>query len=598
MSCQQSTFRAWVLAFVCVTLSACGSLDRINQSVTDGQDAFAERTQQTADLRSKRPLPVTMVDRPWVSLTPIVKQKPVDQPAALQCPIAIERQDAVSIYELAQIINDECGLPVRITPDAVRALSGQYANAMPLAAQAGGMVLPVARPGATALPPLPAASSAMPPSLGAAPAGAAPDPYIRGLSWSGKPLSGLLDSITSRMGLSWSYRDKAVSIYYLDTRNFKIYAIPSKTSMEYVVQSGTQLAGAGSSASSGLSSSAPGTTTTGANVSGGSNQTTKVAIEASLTDDMRTTLEAMVTPGIGRVSVGANSVTVTDTKPVLDRIAKYMEQENRNITRQALFNVTVASVTLSDTDGLGLDLNLVYKSLSGNYGINLSNAFSAGPNAASGSVGVLDTASGGAARFAGSKAILTALSTQGRVSVLTQPSVTTLNLQPVPVQVAKQTSYLASVATTNTAQVGSTATLTPGTVTTGFSMDLLPYIMEGDEMLLQFTMNLSPDARLRTAESGDNKIEVPEVDSRIFSQRVKMHSGQTLILSGFEQRVDNGSKSGVGNPSNWLLGGGGNSDNRREVIVIIITPIILDEDAASTTAHADEANCVDCGRSS
>jgi len=165
--------------------------------------------------------------------------------------------------------------------------------------------------------------------------------------------------------------------------------------------------------------------------------------------------------------------------------------------------------------------------------------------------------------------------------VLTNPTVTTLNMQPVPVQIAKQTSYLASVSTTNTAQVGSTATLTPGTVTTGFSMDLLPYLMDNNEMLLQFTMNLSPDARLRSAESGDNRIEVPEIDSRIFSQRVKMTSGQTLVLSGFEQRVSNGTKSGVGSPDNWFFGGGGTSDGRREVIVILITPIILDQAGVS-----------------
>ena len=405
------------------------------------------------------------------------------------------------------------------------------------------------------------------------------DPYLRGIFWAGKPLAGLLDSVTARLGLSWAYRDNAVHIYYVDTRVFKIAAISSKTTMEYVVQSGTSLAG-GSGGATGAGGVGGGSG--GSNVAGGSNQTTKVAIEASLMDDIKTTLEAMVTPGgIGRVAIGSNSVTVTDTPASLGRIAEYMERENRNITRQAIFNVTVASVTLTDTDGFGLDLGLVYQALSGNYGINLANAFSAGTGAASASLGVLDTATGGAARFSGSRAILSALSNQGRVSVLTNPTVTTLNMQPVPVQIAKQTSYLASVSTTNTAQVGSTATLTPGTVTTGFSMDLLPYLMDNNEMLLQFTMNLSPDARLRSAESGDNRIEVPEIDSRIFSQRVKMTSGQTLVLSGFEQRVSNGTKSGVGSPDNWFFGGGGTSDGRREVIVILITPIILDQAGVS-----------------
>lgn len=568
----------------CLTVSGCGSFKRIDATMEKSGDDYAAGLQQIQEVRSIRPEPVKIVNKPWVSTTPIVKATRDDYPAALQCPISLARQDAVSIYEFAQIITDECNVPVRVTPDAMLMLNGGYGAGAAGNAQTvpAGMSVPIVRPGPMNMPPMPTAS-AMPMAFSTSSAGTSGgDQYLRGIFWSGKPLAGLLDSVTARLGLSWAYRDNAVHIYYLDTRVFKIAAISSRTSMEYVVQSGTSLAGGSGGAGGASGSGGVGGGSGGANVAGGSNQTTKVAIEASLMDDIKTTLEAMVTPGgIGRVAIGSNSVTVTDTPASLGRIAEYMERENRNITRQAIFNVTVASVTLTDTDGFGLDLGLVYQALSGNYGINLANAFSAGTGAASASLGVLDTATGGAARFSGSRAILSALSNQGRVSVLTNPTVTTLNMQPVPVQIAKQTSYLASVSTTNTAQVGSTATLTPGTVTTGFSMDLLPYLMDNNEMLLQFTMNLSPDARLRSAESGDNRIEVPEIDSRIFSQRVKMTSGQTLVLSGFEQRVSNGTKSGVGSPDNWFFGGGGTSDGRREVIVILITPIILDQAGVS-----------------
>lgn len=583
MKLQSIPSRTVATAIAAMTLlSSCGSLDRINANVQRNQDAYDVGTQQTADLRAMRPQTVRVQSQPWVSTTPIARTTREDYPPVLQCPISLARQDSISIYEFAQIVTDECGVPVRVTPDAKAALSGSQPSAAGMSAPTAQMSIPIARPASPNMlaPPLPSQAS-QPINLPSAGNGSI-SPYIGGISWTGKPLSGLLDSVTSRLGLSWAYRDNAVYIYYTDTRVFRIYAIPSKTSMEYMVQSGKLSGSEGSS--SGGGSGMPGGSGGNSGSSGGSNQTTKVSIEASLTEDMRKTLEAMVTPGVGRVALGANSATVTDTPASLSRIAEYLERENRHITRQALFNVTVASVTLTDTDGLGLDLGLVYKALSGNYGINLANAFSGVSDGATASVGVLEGATGGAARFAGSRAILQALAGQGRVSVLTQPSVTTLNLQPVPVQIARQTSYLESVSTTNTAQVGSTATLTPGTVTTGFSMDLLPYMMEGDEMLLQFTMNLSPDARFRVAESGDNRIEVPEIDSRIFSQRVKMRSGQTLILSGFEQQVDASNKSGVGSPSNWIFGGSGSSDRRREVIVILITPVIFDETGTGAAA--------------
>lgn len=146
----------------------------------------------------------------------------------------------------------------------------------------------------------------------------------------------------------------------------------------------------------------------------------------------------------------------------------------------------------------------------------------------------------------------------------------------MPVQVARQTSYLASVQTTNTAQVGSTTALTPGTVTTGFNMNLLPYVMPDNNLLLQYSINLSALQRLRSVTSGGSTIEIPEVDNRIFSQKVRLKSGETLVLSGFEQSIDNGNKQGVGNPNNILLGGGMGTDNRRDVIVVLITPVVMD----------------------
>lgn len=227
-------------------------------------------------------------------------------------------------------------------------------------------------------------------------------------------------------------------------------------------------------------------------------------------------------------------------------------------------------MTLTDKDDLGIDWNLVYKAVNGKWGLGWKNVTQTDAAAVQGSVSILDTSS----QWAGSNLLVKALAQQGRVSTITSPSVTTLNLQPVPVQVARQTSYLASIQTTNTADVGSTTSLTPGTVTSGFNMNLLPYVMPGKELLLRYSINLSALKQIRQVSSGDNTIEIPEVDNRIFSQMVKLRSGETLVLSGFEQSVDNGSKAGVGSASNWLMGGSLKRDNSKDVIVVLITPIV------------------------
>tara|TARA_R100001132_G_C3240208_1_gene71262 strand:+ start:74 stop:397 length:324 start_codon:yes stop_codon:yes gene_type:complete len=107
-------------------------------------------------------------------------------------------------------------------------------------------------------------------------------------------------------------------------------------------------------------------------------------------------------------------------------------------------------------------------------------------------------------------------------------------------------------------------------------MTLLPYLMEGPDMLLQYSINLSSLTRLREVESGGQKIEIPEVANRIFSQRVRLRSGETLILSGFEQSNDDASKEGVGDSGFWLFGGQGSQNKTRDVIVILITPVVME----------------------
>jgi type IVB pilus formation R64 PilN family outer membrane protein len=173
-----------------------------------------------------------------------------------------------------------------------------------------------------------------------------------------------------------------------------------------------------------------------------------------------------------------------------------------------------------------------------------------------------------------------ALAQQGRVSMLTQPSVTTLNMEPVPIQVAKSTAYLEQSQTLLSGGASELAqtTLTPGSVTAGFNMNVMPFILPDDKnMLLQFSIGLSAlSGPIRSFESNGSRIELPELEQSIFSQKVRIKSGETLVLSGYEQSALAGTRQGVGDSRFWAFGGGGATDNRRQVIVILITPVLQD----------------------
>ncbi|MBW4919585.1 PilN family type IVB pilus formation outer membrane protein, partial [Klebsiella pneumoniae] len=105
----------------------------------------------------------------------------------------------------------------------------------------------------------------------------------------------------------------------------------------------------------------------------------------------------------------------------------------------------------------------------------------------------------------GSQLAVNALSTLGHVSETVTQSVVTLNGQPAPMQVANQVTYLAQSGTTNTANVGSSTTLTPGVVTTGFTATFLPQIVNG-RILLTMDMTNSVLNSINQASSNGSTI--------------------------------------------------------------------------------------------
>lgn len=128
------------------------------------------------------------------------------------------------------------------------------------------------------------------------------------------------------------------------------------------------------------------------------------------------------------------------------------------------------------------------------------------------------------------------------------------NLTPVPIQMADQTVYVAQSATTTTTDVGATTTLTPGMITTGFNMTLLPLIQETGNVQLQVNFNLSdpPTIRNFTSKDGNSYIEMPYTKLRSLSQKANLRAGQSLILTGFDQNNTSVNKSGTFTPGNPL----------------------------------------------
>lgn len=503
---------------------------------------------------------VRHVNQVWMPLTR-VNEDETRHAAVLSRAVSVNRRFD-DIGDAASYITGLTGIAVYVTLDAKKA-----ANELVGLAEGGA--------GATA-----SAGAGLPPAPGMGGGSAtygnsqaAELPSIAGLitpiSYSGK-LSGFLDILTSRYGLFWEVDKKGgVRLFKTKTETFRLAGLPGSSEMSTKV--GTQSSG---STSGGGEGGLGGTSGSLSTASADSEQSTGIkAEELSVWKAVEEGINAMLSAD-GKVVVTAatGTITVNDTPPVIEKVAEYIQNQNTALKRQILLNVRVLSVDLNNSEAYGINWDAVYKNVSSGVNTALGTTSGLGEGMNSLSFNIFKTKSGA---WDGTKVILEALSKQGRVSQITSASVMTMNNQPAPLQVGRQRSYLASSTTSiGTGGAGNTTTIQPGVVSTGFSLSVLPHILDGGKLLLQYSANISALVGLETVTSGEATIQTPEIDTRNFLQRVMLNNGETLALAGFEQVSGDGTRRGIGSPNNLLLGGGVDSKTGKSVIVVLIQPVM------------------------
>ncbi|APR38333.1 PilN family type IVB pilus formation outer membrane protein [Paraburkholderia sp. SOS3] len=558
------------LALAAIFLAGCTGLSqRISDAVSHDRNATQSALASTRDGQASLAQSsdgVIVNHGLWLSGNPIRLAHERTLPGVFSQPATFDR-DVASLQEFAEHIARLTHVPTRVAPNA---LAGSRTPA------AVAPTVPVIGAAPPPLPTLPGLTAEGSGRGAAASAGVAQPTHI---AYRNGDLRGLLDAAATRFGVSWKFADGAIVFFFTDTRTFQVSAIPGDATINANVMSGSTSDGSSASSNGYGSSSGGGAGIMAGGAGGGgtpsvtSNNTANTVVNSQLSvfNSLRASIQAMLSPYGSVVSSPATgSITVTDTPDVLDRVASYMDEENATLSKQVLINVTVLSVTQSAQDSYGINWNAVYQALGTAF--TVTNTF---PTTATNPVSFAAQVITPSSRAAGTQAMISALSSQGTVRRKTSASITTLNNQPVPVQVATQQGYLASVSTTNTANVGSQTSLVPGTITTGFNMTLLPHLLDNGTVLLQFYTNISSLVDLQTVTSGGQQIQTPDVDTRNFLQRVSMKSGETLVLSGYEGTNDNLAQQGVGKPTHYFFGGGYDGTRQREVIVILITPIMM-----------------------
>lgn len=163
------------------------------------------------------------------------------------------------------------------------------------------------------------------------------DPSKMLVSYQGS-LSGLLNEIGSRFGIWWKYDRKEIYFYKYVTRTFVLYTLP--TSPQVSVNVGGSASGSGGSSSISLQSS------------------TKMDFWKNIEDSIKNMLDkdAKYT-----MDPSSGTISVTATPHDIQKVAKYINEQNTRLSRQVAISVKVLQVSIEDSDQYGLDLSALWK---------------------------------------------------------------------------------------------------------------------------------------------------------------------------------------------------------------------------------------------
>ncbi|MDR1693595.1 MAG: hypothetical protein LBR70_00155 [Lactobacillaceae bacterium] len=380
------------------------------------------------------------------------------------------------------------------------------------------------------------------------------------------PLSGLLDEISSRFGIWWKYENREIYFYKYITKTFVLYSLPTKQSVN------TQIGGQSTGSGGGGSSSVSLTTTADLEFW----QSVDTAISSMVDADAKFSIDS-----------ASGVVSLTATPSDIKKVAQYINEQNMRLARQVAVSVKVFQVTISDSDKYGLDLSAAFNdgtAVETENGLVKTGGSLLGMASPRGALGDDIANNLTMSLLPGNwdiTASIKALSQQGTTSLVTSGTVTTLNNKPAPIQVVRKQNYISEITKTNSGGDANYYDLSVETkeVEVGFTLDVLPRVLEHGRVMLMFNLTLSDLLDLEKVIIGNEDdgqyIQNPIIESRGFSQEVAMKSGESLVLTGYEKTNNQVNKTGVGSADNPWLGGSVVASKDRNVLVIILTPVIL-----------------------
>ncbi len=385
--------------------------------------------------------------------------------------------------------------------------------------------------------------------------------------------------------------------------------------------------GSSASGAAGAASGSGGASASGGSDSGGSSANSKITTnsKADFWVELRTSVETIIGTGDGRrvsVSPLAGLIVVQAMPDELKRVEDYLKSAELSLNRQVILEAKILEVELDDSFQAGINWGLISGRISAaSVGNNVAaKAFNLGDtfpvslgtaptvNVTPGQVDGVSTMASGTGSLGGAFALATnfkhlgsfieLLGEQGKVHVLSNPRVTTMNNQKALIKVGTEQFYVTNVTSTTTTGAtaaggsASTPTVTFDSFFSGIALDVTPHITAENEITLHIHPTVSQvsnqDVSISVGTGGaaqEQKFPLAKSSIRESDSLVKARNGEMVIIGGLMQKQTSDLKAGVPVLKDLPLLGSlfrrTVQVNKKVELVILVRPIVVDNHTPS-----------------
>ncbi len=315
----------------------------------------------------------------------------------------------------------------------------------------------------------------------------------------------------------------------------------------------SQAAGQNGTSNSGGQGNFSGNNLGGANPLGGNNTNANGTNIATSTDtdfwgNLKETMQSLVGNENGRavvVSPQAGLVTVRALPEEIKMVRQYLQTSEEHVKRQVVLEARIIEVSLSDDYQQGINWTEVL-SHSGDTDFKFSTTGSIAGNGISAALGGMTSLSFVNKDFSG---VISLLSTQGNVQVLSSPRVTATNNQKAVIKVGDDEYFVTDVSNQSTITAGATSSapnieLTP--FFSGIALDVTPQIdSEGSVLLHVHPSVIETQEQEKIVTLNEEQFVLPLAQSNIRESDtvIRANSGEIVVIGGLMQSVIKNSDS-------------------------------------------------------